>query len=252
MRIYRLLLVLVFCFEICVAMYSQDSMIDYKEILDKSDATLFSKTGRWNLNVEDYEKNIKKRYSVYECTSGGLNMMLLVSKEPRIVLGQSILRLGDTIYYYRQKIDKLDTISSKVAFFKSTFSQEDILSTQLSNYYELSGYEKTEENGRMLLVLSLEAKSGNVAYQKIRNFIDPDTFQPVRREYYSYSGQMVKVMEIQKIEYNQEKKLSYLELTMYDSLRSGYYSHVFFNSFDYSVDISDKLFTIAYMKYAAR
>lgn len=122
---------------------------------------------------------------------------------------------------------------------------------KMENFYNLESCKTSQENGKDLYILTLTAKSKEVAYNKIISYLDPNTYYPIKREYYAFSGQKVKEMFFEDIQLK-DGNLALLKFTMYDSLRKGFYSKVIINEFDYSKTIPDTYFTRMYLKLATK
>lgn len=225
---------------------------DALDILARSDATLFKAEGRWTMSIEDLDGTTVKTRYVFSCLAGGVDRFLLVSTEPPVMRGQAILRLGDIIYQYIRKIDKLNQVAASQAFFSSTFSMEDVVSTQLAQFYTILKLDESVLDGKPCHVLTLEAKDSKVAYRRILCYIEKKTMIPLQREYFAYSGTLVKRLSFNEQRNGPTGQLEYLRLTMYDVLRPRYSSSVIFRDFDYSTPVKDTMFTLPYMKQAAR
>ncbi|HEY8464072.1 MAG TPA: outer membrane lipoprotein-sorting protein [Bacillota bacterium] len=221
------------------------------DLLKKSDAIIFPDQCKFLFRLEDYEKDRSKRYSIYQGYMKGDNRYLLIGLEPALVKGTAQLRIDETIFNYLKKVDVLQQVSAKVAFGNSTLSEEDVMGGKLENYYKVSNLVMQEEKGKQVAVLTITAKSKDVAYHKIINYLDPVSCYPVKRLYYSFSGKQVREMVFETIQMK-NGKLDLLKFTMYDSLRRGWYSKVTINNFDYSKTIPDNIFTRMYLKLATK
>lgn len=225
---------------------------DGLDILARSDATLFKALGRWTMSIEDLDGTAVKTRYVFSCLAGGVDRFLLVSTEPPVMRGQAILRLKDIIYQYIRKIDKLSQVAASQAFFSSTFSMEDVVSTQLAQFYDVAGMAESVFDGKPCHVLTLEARVPKVAYKRILCYIEKGTMKPLQREYFTYSGTLVRRLVFNEQRNGPGGRLEYLRLTMYDALRPRFSSSVVFSAFDYETPVKDSMFTIPYMKQAAK
>lgn len=221
------------------------------ELLRRSDEAFFPKEARFLFRLEEYENNEYRRYHLMEGYIKGEDRYLLIGLEPAVNRGMVQLRVQDVIHVYLKRIDKMDQVSAKVAFQNTLLSQEDVMNTKLANFYDLESYEKTVKNGRKIYVLHLTARSREVAYYRIISYIDAESYLPVKREYFAFSGQKIKELIVDKIEFH-EGRLSCLAFTIYDILRPGYFARVMFSDFDYSRALEDRMFTRTYMRAAAR
>lgn len=246
-RILLMIGLLILSFDLRILAAGEDGTA----ILQRADNELFPSQARFTFRMDEYENNGFKRYYLCDSYYKGQDRYLLIGLEPAVFKGVVELRIEDTIFYYLKKIDKTTQVSAKVAFYDSNLSQEDVMNTKLSNFYNLESYQKDHEGGKDLYVLNMLAKSKEVAYYRIVSYIDAASFQPVKREYYAFSGQKVREMTFDDIRF-QDGRLVALKFTMFNSLRKGYYTKVSFDDFNYDQEIPDIYFTKTYMRTAAR
>lgn len=221
---------------------------DAVDILKKSDNAIFQFIPKkFMQRFEDYENQQYKRYGVFEAYVKGDERFLIVGIEPALMKGIAVLRVGDAIFTYLKKVDILDQVSAKQSFGNSTFSEEDIVGGRLEDFYNIDSLSPVKENGKDFLVLTVIAKTKDVAYKKIVNYIDPVTYYPVKRLYFAFSGKQVKEMTFDEIGFKDGRQ-SLLKLTMYDSIRKGWFTKLTQYDFDYSQEIPDKMFTRMYLR----
>ena len=218
-----------------------------RALLEKSDAAFFLEEARFLFRMEDFEQGEYKRYYLFDGYVKGVDRYLLVGKEPAVVRGTSHLRVEDTIYYYMKRIDRMRQVSARVAFYNSLLSQEDVLSTKLAVFYDLTDWERTKVDGRECYLLRLAAKTQAVAYYRIDSYIDVDSYLPVKREYYSFSGDKIKEMIFGEIKFGQDGRPDLIRFTMYDTLRKGYYTKVTISDIEY-ISLPDTYFHRSYLK----
>lgn len=225
-------------------LFSQDLLMDI------DNAFIPVKEFKFELKLESYKDDTKKKTEVYTTYSYPPNQCILVGKEPAIIAGNTTLRINDTIYNYTKKIDKMSQYSAKVAFNGSLFTQEDILNSMFSNFYTVESSVISEYMNKEALKVTLVGKNKKVAYKTLVFYVDPVSYVPFAREYYSYSGKLIKRMTIDEIEYD-SGNLKYLKLTMYDLIRTGLKETMEFNNIVYET-VPQKYFTKSYMKILAR
>ncbi len=241
----RWLLLLFLLLLICCG--SLGGEVDGDALLKKSDDTFFMNEAKFSFHMEDYEHGVYKRYYLFDGYVKGVDRYLLVGKEPAVLRGMSHLRVEDVIYEYIKRVDRMKQVSAKVAFYNSLLTMEDVLNSKLATYYDLKEWEKSYFEGEEYYILRLQAKTKMVAYYRINIFIRPDNFLPVKREYFSYSGQKIKEMIFEEIHLNQAGKTELIKFTMYDSLREGHYTKVTISEIEYK-PIPDLYFQRSYLK----
>lgn len=224
---------------------------DPQSVLLKSDEAYIPDKVKFDLLIETYEGEQKKQWYSLECYVNGAGKYLAIFNDPGIMRGQSQLRLGNTIFNYVKKVDKISQVSARVNFFQSILTQEDIMSTMLSNFYNVESIKSINRDGNEYYSMTLKAKNRKVAYEKIIAIIDSKTYLPVSREYFSRSGQKIKEMTIKNI-HVENGQVNYVDFKVVDSLRPQNYSTVEISNFDTSVKMSSHWFSKQYMKAAAR
>jgi|SRR5690554_295290 len=245
MRRWRWSLLLFLLLLICCG--SVGGEVDGDTLLKKSDDTFFMNEAKFSFRMEDYEQGAYKKYYLFDGYVKGVDRYLLVGMEPAVLRGMSHLRVEDVIYEYIKRVDRMKQVSAKVAFHNSLLTLEDVLNTKLATYYDLEEWEKANFEGEEYYILRLQAKTQMVAYYRINILIRPDNLLPVKREYFSYSGQKIKEMVFEEIQLNQAGKTELIKFTMYDSLREGYYTKVTISEIKYK-PIPELYFQRSYLR----
>jgi outer membrane lipoprotein-sorting protein len=110
--------------------------------------------------------------------------------------GRKILRVGGKMWMYLPDLGKPIVISARQSFLGSSFSNGDLLRTDLVLDYSASFLREELQSGVAVQVLELKAKSVDVAYDKILLWIDKASKRPLREEFYTLSGKRIKVMTL--------------------------------------------------------
>lgn len=221
------------------------------DLLLQADQAFFPvEVGYFKALLEDYENNKYRRYYLVEVFTRDDNY-LLVGLEPSVMKGAVQLRVGDIIYSYLKRIDRMEQVSARTAFQRSVLSQEDIMTTSLSKFYELTGCEKDSMDGREIYILHLKARSRDVAYYRIVSYIEADSYELIKRDYFTVSGDKIREMVVEEIQ-REDRRHKLLRFTFYDTLRPGYYTKVKIYDFDYDMQVPETYFTRSYMKAVAR
>lgn len=218
-------------------------------ILKKSDAAFFPKIAELTIYMELFENDKYQRYYEVKGYIKGNRKYLAVFQNPPLVRKRAHLRVGNIIWEYFGKINKTMRISAKANFSNSVFSEEDILNSSLEYYYRLMNLENAKINGKKVLKLSLINRSDDTAYKRIDAFIDPETYLPVKRDYYSFSDQKIKELIVKDIRIR-DGQLEYVCLIMYDLLRKGRYTKLEMKDIKYLNHLPDRMFTRKYLEIA--
>ncbi len=242
MKKNKLLVILVFFF-INLTVFAEIP----ENLLRKSDEAYIPSVCKFNLFIESYENNVKKQYFDMDAFVNGAAQYLILYKNPAQIKGQGQLRYSDTIYSYVKKTDRIQQVSAKTNFFQTVLAQEDVMSSMLSNYYQIETIEEVQEETRLIYRMTLLAKEKRSAYAKIVADIDVTTLLPIRRLFYSYSGQLIKELEVIEIIKN-NGHLESVEFRVNDALKNGFYSKVKMTDFDLDFNITESMFTVSYLK----
>ncbi len=221
-----------------------------ENLLVKSDNAFFPTIAKFECTLKNYEGGEYKNYYDLITYMKGNRKYLAYTVDPPIARRESHLRVDNEIWIYLGKIKKSTRISAKANFSGSTFTEEDILSTSLAYYYNLTNVQTVNVENRQLIKLTMLSKSDETAYKKIESFIDENTYLPVTRYYYSYSNQRIKELNIKDI-VRRDGKLVKAKFVMKDLLRQGVYTELYIKNVEYLDDLPDRMFTKKYMEIAS-
>lgn len=137
------------------------------------------------------DNTLQKSYQLHMDYKDWDNMKTEITYPPRNK-GQVMLQTGDNMWLYLPRINKTMRISERNSFSNSDFSNTDILNARLGDDYTpiLIGEETLDE--QETYKLELTAKSPDVTYAKIHYWIRKKDLFPVRRDYYTFSGHLLK------------------------------------------------------------
>jgi outer membrane lipoprotein-sorting protein len=112
--------------------------------------------------------------------------------------GRKILRVGDKMWMFLPDLGKPIVISARQSFLGSSFSNGDLLRTDLVADYTAAPVREETLDGAAAQVLELRARSADVAYDRILLWIDKASKRPLRQEFFTLSGKRIKVMSYSK------------------------------------------------------
>jgi outer membrane lipoprotein-sorting protein len=152
-----------------------------------------------NLEPESYEMyrkliNIepdgrRKEFVLYSVKKGRDKVAALFLS-PASDKGRSTLRLGENMWLYIPEVGKPVRITSLQSVVGGVFNNADILRLDYAEEYTVASAK--EENGDY--VLELKAKTGAVAYDRLRMWVDRKTVLPRVIEAYAASGLLIKTI----------------------------------------------------------
>jgi len=181
----------------------------------------------------------------------GSDKRLVIFLAPADVKGVGFLSLSEEqMYLYLPAFRKVRRIASHIKnedFMGTDFSYEDMSETEFTDEYSAK-LEKEEENQ---YILELEPRSkADVSYSKLRMWIDKKTFVPVKTEYFSKQGNLIKRSVTENIK-NMDGYWFPMKWTM-ETLKSGHRTILEMLEIKHDSGLSDKFFTQRNLKKQAR
>jgi len=204
-----------------------------------------------NLNPESYEMyrkliNVepdgsKKEYTLFSVKKGQDKIAALFLA-PASEKGRSTLRLGDNMWLYIPNVGKPIRITSLQSVVGGVFNNADILSLDYSAEYNV---EKVDESGKEHL-LFLKAKTREVAYDRLKMWIDKSKSLPTKIECLTEANMLIKTLYFKDMK-DFGGGLTRPSVIETDSpLYKGYKSIMIFAKIK-KKDFKDEIFTLTFM-----
>jgi len=114
---------------------------------------------------------------------------------PASEAGRVTLRLGDNMWLYIPGVGRPIRITSLQSLVGGVFNNADIMRLDYGVEYEAD--ELKENEGQYLL--TLKAKSGTVAYDRLRMWVLKEELLPTRIECYAAAGMLIKTLHFKEI-----------------------------------------------------
>lgn len=179
-----------------LAVHAELSAVD---ILNRADDRIDIKQSEVELEMLVYRNNeLRKTYRMLLKYQDADHTLAETTFPPRNQ-GEKMLQAGRRNYWlFLPNINKSVRISESNSFSNGDFSNTDILSPRLGAEYEprLAGVESI--NNEDAYKLELIAKDDGLAYAKIHYWIRKSDFFPLRREYYTFSQQLLKRLDLRQ------------------------------------------------------
>jgi outer membrane lipoprotein-sorting protein len=166
-------------------------------------AELLRKIDR-NMEPESYENyrklvNIepsgaKKEYVLYTVKKGREKMVALFL-DPPSERDRATLRLGENMWLYIPNVGKPIRITSLQSVIGGVFNNADLLQLDFSEEYSVAGVEEKPDS----YLLDLKAKTGAVAYDRLKMQVDRKLLLPLTIEAYAASGLLIKTLRYSEI-----------------------------------------------------
>jgi len=169
--------------------------IDGNEMLEKIDR---------NLNPESYESYKKlinvepdgsKKEFVLFTVKKGKDKVAAMFISPASEKGRSTLRLDENMWLYIPNVGKPLRITSLQSVVGGVFNNSDILRLDYTSEYDV---EKVEDQGSEYL-LHLKAKTRNVAYDKLKMWVNKDKLLPTKIESLTEASMLIKTLHFKQV-----------------------------------------------------
>jgi outer membrane lipoprotein-sorting protein len=186
---------------------------------------------------DDTERTYKMRY-----LKDGDDNFRLWFKEPASVRGQEILRRGDNNWIYMPNLKRSLRLASRDSFQGGDFNNADVLRVDYETDY--SGKLDADSEGVPdSYLLELNAKTKDAAYDHVKLWVAKDSYIPIKGEFYSASGKMLRSAEYLDVkDFGGVKRPS--RIVMKNRLNEKRFSVMTFESIDATVQPSAQRFTL--------
>jgi outer membrane lipoprotein-sorting protein len=204
-----------------------------------------------NLEPESYESyrklidiqpdGTKKEYVLYSMKKGRDKVVALFVA-PASEKGRATLRLGDNMWLYIPDVGRAIRVTSLQSVTGSVFNNADILRIDYSEEYNVEAAEEQKD----AYLLTLKAKTGEVAYDRIKMWVDKQALLPTTIECYAASGMLIKTLRFKDIKDfgGGIKRPATLETD--SPLQKGYKSIMLWSGLK-KATFKDEIFTLNYL-----
>ncbi|MDJ0739791.1 MAG: outer membrane lipoprotein-sorting protein [Gammaproteobacteria bacterium] len=218
---------------------------DAQAILQQVDRNLAPDSYEMYRKLINLEPDGTRKEFVLYTAKKGRDSMLGLFLDPPADAGRTTLRLGDNMWLYIPDVGKPIRITSLQSVVGGIFNNSDLMRLEFSTEYDA---ESVDDRGETLL-LSLKAKTGAVAYDRLKMTVDKTTILPVTIEAYAASGLLIKTLRYKDIKDfgNGIRRPSVMETD--SPLHAGYKAVMLFANIR-DRDFDDEVFTLNYMARA--
>ncbi len=230
---------LVLCLMLAVApAWSQDG----NAILQQVDRNLAPDSYEMYRKLINQEPDGTRKEFVLYTVKKGRESMLALFLAPASDLGRTTLRLGDNMWLYIPKVGKPLRITSLQSVVGGIFNNSDLMRLEFSAEYDVEGIAEEEQQ----FVLDLKAKTGAVAYDRLKMRVDRELLLPTEIEAYAASGLLVKVLRYKNIKDYGNGVVRPSVLETESPLYQGYKAVMLFAKI-LPRDFADEVFSLNYM-----
>lgn len=180
---------------LCLIVLPAAAAMDGTQILQKVDRNLEPESYETYRKLIDIQPDgTRKEYVLYTLKKGRDKLVALFLSPPSDK-GRATLRIGDNMWLYIPDVGRAIRITSLQSVTGSIFNNADILRVDYSAEYNVEAVEEQKD----ALLLSLKAKTGDVAYDRLKMWVDRQLLLPVIIEAYAASGLLIKTLRFKDI-----------------------------------------------------
>lgn len=169
--------------------------LDGNEILAQVDSNLAPDSYEMYRKLINQEPDGTRKEFVLYTAKQGRESMLALFLSPATDLGRTTLRIGDNMWLYIPEVGKPLRITSLQSIVGGIFNNSDLMRLEFSTEYEVLSTDEQADQ----YVLDLKAKTGAVAYDRLKMHVDRKVLLPTMIEAYAASGLLVKTLRYKNI-----------------------------------------------------
>ena len=189
MKTTKLLALAALCFPLMA------SALDGVEILKKVDRNLEPESYESYRKLINIEPNGTKKEFVIYSAKKGKDQIATLFLMPTSDKGRTTLRQGDNMWLYIPNVGKPVRITSLQSVIGGVFNNADIMRLDYAVEYDVKSIEDKGDH----YLLDLKAKTGEVAYDKLKMKVDKKLILPTEIEAYASSGMLMKTLYFKDI-----------------------------------------------------
>jgi len=227
---------------LCLLALPAAAALDGNQILQKVDRNLEPESYEAYRKLIDIQPDgSKKEYVLYTLKKGRDKVVALFLSPPSDK-GRATLRLADNMWLYMPDVGRPIRITSLQSVTGSIFNNADILRIDYTAEYNVEAAEEQKD----AYLLSLRAKTGEVAYDRLNMWVDKQALLPLTIECYAASGLLLKTLHFRDIKDfgGGIKRPATLETD--SPLYKGYKSVMLWSGLK-KRDFPDEIFTLNYL-----
>jgi outer membrane lipoprotein-sorting protein len=184
-----LLLLVLLCVSVAAA------AADGSSILRKVDRNLEPESYEMYRKLINLEPDGSKKEFVMFSVKKGRDKVIALFLSPSSDKGRATLRLADNMWLYIPSVGKPVRITSLQSVTGGIFNNSDILRIDYAEEYDVTG--TTDEADAH--ILDLKAKTGEVAYDRLKMWVDRKLLLPTKIDAYAASGMLIKTLRFSDI-----------------------------------------------------
>jgi len=216
--------------------------IDGRQILAKVDRNLEPESYEAYRKLIDIQPDGSKKEYVLYSMKKGRDRIVALFLSPASDKGRVTLRQEDNMWLYMPEVGRPIRITSLQSVTGSIFNNADILRIDYGAEYDV----ETAEEQKDAFLLSLKAKTGDVAYDKLKMWVDKQLLLPVTIEAYAASGLLLKTLHFKNVKDFGAGIKRPATIETDSPLYKGYKSVMLWSGLK-KASFSDEIFTLNYL-----
>jgi outer membrane lipoprotein-sorting protein len=180
---------------LCCLIALPAAAIDGTQLLRKVDRNLEPESYETYRKLINIEPDGSRKEFVLYSVKKGRDKMVALFLDPPSERDRATLRLGDNMWLYIPSVGKPMRITSLQSVTGGIFNNADILRLDYAEEYSV----ESVEEGKDFYLLSLKARTAEVAYDRLKMRVDKKTTLPTVIECYAASGMLIKTLTYKDI-----------------------------------------------------
>ncbi len=216
--------------------------LDGKAVLEKVDRNLEPESYesyRKLINIEP--SGARKEFIIYTVKKGR-NRIATLFLSPSSDKGRTTLRQGDNMWLYIPSVGKPVRITSMQSVTGGIFNNADIMQVDYTEEYNVQDIKEQDAT----YLLTLKAKTGNVAYDMLKMTVDKNLILPLEIEAYASSGMLIKTLHFKDIKEFGDGIKRPATIETDSPLYKGYKSVMLYSGLK-KREVTDEVFTQGFM-----
>jgi outer membrane lipoprotein-sorting protein len=180
---------------LCLLALPAAAALDGNQILQKVDRNLEPESYEAYRKLIDIQPDGSKKEYVLYSMKKGRDRVVALFLSPASDKGRATLRLAENMWLYMPDVGRPIRVTSLQSVTGSIFNNADILRIDYGAEYNVEAAEEQKD----AFLLSLKAKTGDVAYDKLKMWVDKQLLLPVTIEAYAASGLLLKTLHFKNV-----------------------------------------------------
>jgi len=201
---------------------------------------------RFELKITSLKPDRKDEISNFEVLVKGIDRSLVKFTYPRRDKGKIMLMVGNNLWIYIPTARNPIRISQQQRLMGQV-SNGDVARTNFAQDYIPTLLREEDLEGKPSYVLELEAKTKEVTYHRIIYWVQKDILNPLKSEFYTISGKLLKTAYYQGYQEILGRE-RVTRLVIVDNLREGQSSIMEYSNMKIE-EFPDRIFQKSYLKH---